>query len=43
LITKYLLDKLHLPPDKFQPKRVGVIELKGKKQLVELYTFPVLE
>lgn len=43
LITKYLLDKLHLPPDKYNPKRVGVIELKGKKQLVELYTFPVLE
>lgn len=39
LISKYLLDKLHLPPHQYFPKRVGVIELKGKRQKVELYTF----
>ena len=39
LISKYLLDKLQLPPDKYESKRMGIIELKGKKQKVELYTF----
>jgi len=39
LLSKYLLDKLSLPPHDFLPKRMGVIELKGKRQKVELYTF----
>ncbi len=40
LISKYLLEKLQLPPSDFTPERMGIIELKGKKQKVELYTFP---
>ncbi len=39
LISKKLLDVLQLPPHQYFPKRVGVIELKGKKEKVELYTF----
>ena len=39
LLSKYLLDKLQLPPDGFQPQRVGIIGLRGKRQRVELYTF----
>jgi adenylate cyclase len=39
LISRQLLDILHLPPSDFSPLRVGVIELKGKRQMVELYTF----
>lgn len=39
LISKHLLDKLHLPPSDFNPMRVGIIELKGKQQKLELYTF----
>lgn len=39
LLSKYLLDKLHLPPHDFQPQRVGIIGLKGKRERVELYTF----
>ncbi len=39
LISKQLLDVLHLPPNDFSPLRVGIIELKGKRQMVELYTF----
>jgi adenylate cyclase len=39
LISKNLLDLLDLPPLQYHPKRVGIFELKGKKQLVELYTF----
>ncbi len=39
LLSKHLLDKLSLPPGDFLPKRMGVIELKGKKQKIELYTF----
>jgi adenylate cyclase len=39
LLSKYLLEKLNLPPHGFLPKRMGVIELKGKRQKVELYTF----
>ena len=37
LISKYLLDKLLLPPNVYIPTRVGIIELKGKRQKVELY------
>jgi adenylate cyclase len=39
LMSRYLLDKLNLPPNNFDLKRVGIIELKGKKNKVELYTF----
>lgn len=39
LFSKYLLDKLNLPPNDYVPERMGVIELKGKKQRIELYTF----
>ncbi|MCI5081567.1 MAG: adenylate/guanylate cyclase domain-containing protein [Saprospiraceae bacterium] len=39
LLSKYLLDKLNLPPSNFYPKRMGVTELKGKRQKIELYTF----
>ncbi len=39
LMSRYLLDKLNLPPNNFDLKRVGIIELKGKKHKVELYTF----
>lgn len=39
LLSKYLLDKLNLPPHEYSTKRMGNIELKGKKQRVELYTF----
>ncbi len=39
LISKYLLDKLSLPPSDFNPMRVGIIELKGKREKLELYTF----
>jgi adenylate cyclase len=38
LLSKYLLDKLNLPPNSFHPQRVGSIELKGKRNKVELYT-----
>lgn len=39
LISKYLLDRLNLPPSDFKPQRVDVIELKGKQQKLEIYTF----
>lgn len=39
LISKRLLDKLLLPVHMYPLKRVGIIELKGKRQKVELYTF----
>ena len=39
LLSKYLLDKLSLPPSDFAPKRMGMFELKGKRHKVELYTF----
>lgn len=39
LITKTLLDLLQLPPNEYQPQRVGIIELRGKQQKVELFTF----
>lgn len=39
LISKSLLDRLHLPPHDYQPQRVGLIQLRGKKQRIELYTF----
>jgi len=39
LMSKYLLDQMRLPYDLYPLKRVGVIELKGKKEKVELFTF----
>ncbi len=39
LLSKYLLDRLNLPPHEYPSKRMGNIELKGKRQKVELYTF----
>ena len=39
LLSKNLLEILNLPPHDYKPERVGVIELKGKKNKVELYTF----
>lgn len=39
LLSKTLLDKLKLPPAEFPRKRVGMIELRGKRQKVELYSF----
>jgi adenylate cyclase len=39
LFSKDLLDRLQLPPSDFDAFRVGNIELKGKRQKVELYTF----
>lgn len=39
LISKSLLDRLHLPPHDHSPQRVGLIRLRGKQQRMELYTF----
>ena len=39
LLSKYLMDKLNLPPHDHAPLRVGMIELKGKRNKIELYTF----
>ncbi|NRB50309.1 MAG: adenylate/guanylate cyclase domain-containing protein [Saprospiraceae bacterium] len=38
LLSKYLLDKLNLPPHDLAPERMGIFELKGKRQKVEIYT-----
>lgn len=38
LFSKYLMDKLSLPPNGYHPRRMGIIELRGKRQKVELYT-----
>lgn len=39
LLSKYLIDKLKLAPDEFPRRRMGMIELRGKKKKVELYSF----
>lgn len=39
LMSKRLLNKLDLPAEVYPLKRVGVIELKGKIEKVELFTF----
>ncbi|MCB0632521.1 MAG: adenylate/guanylate cyclase domain-containing protein [Saprospiraceae bacterium] len=39
LISKSLLDRLHLPPHGYRPHRVGLIQLRGKQLRMELYTF----
>ena len=38
LLSKYLLDKLGLLPNLFNPKEIGEITLRGKQQEVMLYT-----
>lgn len=38
LISKRLLDKMALPPDSYQDRKIGNISLKGKKKKVVLYT-----
>ena len=38
LLSNYLLDKLNLQPDIFEPKKIGDMELRGKEQKVMLYT-----
>jgi len=38
LLSNYLLDKLNLQTDTFQPKKIGDMELRGKEQKVMLYT-----
>ncbi len=38
LLSKFLLDKLALPPDVFEPKKIGDLLLRGKQQRVVLYT-----
>lgn len=39
LLSKTLLDYLQLPPHDYRPHRVGLIQLRGKKRRIELYTF----
>ena len=38
LFSNYLLDKLTLSPDGLIPRKMGDLELRGKKQTVTLYT-----
>jgi len=38
LLSNFLLDKLNLQTDTFQPKKIGDMELRGKEQKVMLYT-----
>jgi adenylate cyclase len=38
LLSNYLLDKLSLQPDSYVPRKIGDMELRGKKQKVMLYT-----
>lgn len=38
LLSNYLLDKLNLQTDTFEPKKIGDMELRGKEQKVMLYT-----
>lgn len=38
LLSKFLLDKLALPPNTFEPKKIGDLLLRGKQQKVVLYT-----
>ena len=38
LLSNILLDKLCLQPDSFAPRKIGDMELRGKKQGVMLYT-----
>ncbi len=38
LLSNYLLDKLNLQTNIFEPKKIGDMELRGKEQKVMLYT-----
>ncbi len=38
LLSKYLLDRLNLPPHSFVAKKMGDIDLRGKTEKVMLYT-----
>lgn len=38
LLSKFLLDKLSLPPHTFEPKKIGDLPLRGKQEKVVLYT-----
>ncbi len=38
LLSQFLLERLSLPPHKFQPEKVGDILLRGKQEKVVLYT-----
>jgi len=38
LLSNYLLDKLSLNTENFEPKKIGDMELRGKEQKVMLYT-----
>jgi adenylate cyclase len=38
LLSKILLDKLHLIPGQFQPRKMGAVPLRGKSQDELLYT-----
>lgn len=38
LLSKFLLDRLALPPHGFEPKKIGNLLLRGKQEKVELYT-----
>ena len=38
LFSKYLLDRLALPPHSFEPRKMGDMLLRGKNQIVVLYT-----
>ena len=38
LISKFLLEKLALPPNSFEPRKIGDMMLRGKNQQVVLFT-----
>lgn len=38
LFSKFLLDKLALPPHSFEPRKIGDLLLRGKQEKVVLYT-----
>ena len=38
LLSKFLLDKLRLRSNTYEPKEIGNIELRGKEQPVVLFT-----
>ena len=38
LLSKYLLDKLNIPPSSLHQREMGEIDLRGKKEKVVLYT-----
>lgn len=38
LLSKYLLDKLNIPPHGIEQKKIGDIDLRGKKEKVILYS-----